>query len=148
MSTPRAHLMAAFAPWAIRTPSPIPRAEPTTPTMAASPSTEPRTWPREAPRARSSASSRARWPMSIEKVLMMMKAPTNRATPAKTSRKVVKKPRPCWTAASLSASTSAPVTASAEGGRTSAMESRRVDWVTPCSAVTVIEGTVPSGAKS
>ena len=34
------------------------------------------------------------------------------------------------------------------GGSTSAMASRSVDWVTPCSAVTVIEGTVPSGAKS
>ena len=105
MSTPSAHLIAALAPWAISTPSAIPRAEPTTPTMAASPSTELSTWPREAPSARSRASSRARCPMSIEKVLTMMNAPTNRATPAKTRRKVVKKPRPCWTASSLSAST-------------------------------------------
>ena len=40
MSTPSAHLMPAFAPWAISTPSAIPRAEPNTPTMAASPSTD------------------------------------------------------------------------------------------------------------
>ena len=146
MSTPSAHLMPAFAAWAMSTPKPIPSADPNAPTMAASLSTELRTWPREAPSARKRASSRARCPMSIENVLTMMNAPTKRATPAKTRRNVVKKPRPCWTASSLSASTSSPVTASAEAGSTSAMESRSADWVTPCSAVTVIEGTMPSGA--
>ncbi len=124
MSTPIRPLRAALAPWATATPSRMPSPDPTTPTMAASPSTLRSTWPREAPRARSSASSRERWPMSIEKVFTMMKAPTNRATPAKASKMVVKKLTPSWMADAFSAWMSAPVTASAPAGSTAATASR------------------------
>ena len=52
----------------------------------ASPSTEPSTWRREAPTVRSIESSRVRWAIVIEKLLKIMNAPTNSATPANTSR--------------------------------------------------------------
>ena len=52
-----------------------------------------RTWRREAPSVRSSANSRMRWAIVIEKVLKMMKAPTNSEIPAKTSSAVLRKPR-------------------------------------------------------
>ena len=58
--------------------------------MAASTSTERNTWRRLAPTMRSRASSRVRWPTMIEKVLKMVKPPTNRAMKAKTSRAVEK----------------------------------------------------------
>ena len=54
---------------------------------AASPSltTARQTWRRDAPSVRSSANSRMRWATVIEKVLKMMKAPTNSAMPANAS---------------------------------------------------------------
>ena len=55
--------------------------------------TEARIWPREAPRVRSIANSRTRWATVIEKVLKIRKAPTNSATPAKTSRAICRKLR-------------------------------------------------------
>jgi hypothetical protein len=78
----------------------------------------------------------------------MMKDPTNRAMPAKTSRKVVKNPSPAARVASVSSARVAPVTASAVGGSTAATPARRAFWVTPRSAVIEKEETVPSGANA
>ena len=58
--------------------------------MAASISTERKTWRRLAPTIRSRASSRVRWPTMIEKVLKMVKPPTNREMKAKTNSAVEK----------------------------------------------------------
>ena len=71
----------------------MPAAEATSPTTTASASTEAMRWERLAPSARSRPSSRVRWATRIEKVLKMMKAPTSRATAAKSIRAVVRKPR-------------------------------------------------------
>ncbi len=57
--------------------------------MVASPSTDAFTWRRLAPMARIRASSLVRWPTRMLKVLKIRNAPTNSATPAKTSRKVL-----------------------------------------------------------
>ena len=54
--------------------------------MAASASTERNTWRRLAPTIRRSANSRVRCPTVIEKVLKMVKPPTNRAMRAKITR--------------------------------------------------------------
>ena len=59
----------------------------------ASSTTEHRIWRREAPSVRSIANSRVRWATVIENVLKIRNAATNRATPAKTSSAVFRKPR-------------------------------------------------------
>ena len=64
-----------------------------TPTMAASPSTERNTWRRLAPTTRSRASSRVRCPTVMEKVLKIVKAPTNSEMKANTSKAVEKNER-------------------------------------------------------
>ena len=81
-------------PRAMRNPKPRPIADATNPTMAASPRTERRTCRGLAPIARSSASSRVRCAIRIENVLKMVNAPTKIATPANTSRAMLKKERP------------------------------------------------------
>jgi hypothetical protein len=50
-----------------------------------------------------------RWATSIEKVLRMMKEPTNSATPAKTSRKTLMNDRPSSSAAVWSSACCAAV---------------------------------------
>ncbi len=140
--------MAALAPPAISIPRPMPNADPTRPITIASESTVRMTCARVAPIARSRASSRARCPTSIENVLTMMKEPTKSATPAKTSRKVVKNDNPVWIEVSVSSSTVAPVTASNSPGSAAATAERRVPWETPAAAVTDREVTVPSGANA
>ena len=85
--------------------------DPTRPTTSASIITERVIWPRLAPIARSRASSRPRWATRIEKVLTMMKEPTSRAMPAKTSRKVVMKPSASCTCVAVRSATAAPVSA-------------------------------------
>ena len=77
-------------PMAASTPKPTPISDDTAPTTAASASTERNSWRRLAPTTRRRASSRVRWPTMIEKVLKMVKAPTNKAIKAKTSRAVEK----------------------------------------------------------
>lgn len=74
---------------AVRKPRPRPTAEATTPTRAASPVTSRASWARLVPRQRSNASSRRRWATRSEKALTMMKMPTTRAMPIRTSRVVV-----------------------------------------------------------
>nr|BFE71116.1 hypothetical protein GCM10020092_044170 [Actinoplanes digitatis] len=94
-------------------PTPTPAARPSTaatsPITTASTSTEPMTWRRLAPIARISASSRVRCATMIEKVLRIRKTPTNRATPAKPSRMLLKKPSPSWMPAALSLASCSPV---------------------------------------
>jgi len=73
---------------------------------------EPNTCPGEAPIARSSANSRIRCCTDIAKVLEMMKAPTNREMPAKTSMNVCTKPSVSLMSAVASARMSVPPTVS------------------------------------
>ena len=84
-------LRSSSSPTAASTPSPRPTSEASTPRMRASSSTERKSWRRLAPTMRSRASSRVRWPTMIEKVLKMVKPPTNREMKAKISRAVEKK---------------------------------------------------------
>ena len=107
-----------FEPAATTTPPPTPMAEATKPTMSASASTDRVTCFRLAPRARRSASSRSRWATMIVKVLKMMNEPTNRATAAKASRKVLKKPSASLTSPAAWAAATSLVTASRPCGRT------------------------------
>ncbi len=86
-------LNTAWIPFAKATPPARPASDPTSPISAASAITEPRIWPLEAPRVRSIANSRTRWATVIEKVLKIRNAPTNSATPAKTSRAICRKLR-------------------------------------------------------
>ncbi len=90
-------------------PSTIPRAPPSRPSRNASPTTDHVIWRLLAPIARSSASSRVRRATSIEKVLRMMKVPTNRAMNAKTSRKVLMNPSAVLSCSAASSWSSCPV---------------------------------------
>ena len=83
--------------------------EATKPMTVASPSTEPSTWRREAPTVRSIESSRVRCAIVIEKLLKIMNAPTNRATPANTSSSVCRKLSPCFVSCASFCACSAPV---------------------------------------
>ncbi|WSG36129.1 hypothetical protein OHA72_32530 [Dactylosporangium sp. NBC_01737] len=78
---------------ASRAPAPVPAArpaaEPASPTIAASARTAAASCRRPAPITRSSASSRVRWATRIENVLRIRNAPTNRATQAKPSSRVL-----------------------------------------------------------
>ena len=74
-------------PTAPSTPSPRPTSEATRPTRAASSRTERNTWRRLAPTIRSRASSLVRWPTRMEKVLKMVKPPTNREMKANTNKR-------------------------------------------------------------
>jgi hypothetical protein len=81
---------------------------------------------------------------SIENVLKMMKAPTNSAIVAKTSRKVLKKPSPCLTSLDCSLASACPVMAWVLAGSTAATRLRRSVSLTPLSAATVISVNLPS----
>ena len=120
--------------------TPIPAASPIAdarpPTTTASISTERVTWPLLAPSARIRASSRVRCATRIENVLKMMKAPTNSATAAKTSRKVFRKPRPSWMSLACSSASWVPVIASVPAGIAAATRSRSSSCPTPSRAAT------------
>ena len=109
------------------------------PPPTASRRTDRLTWRRDAPSARSSASSRLRWATRIEKVLMMRKIPTTRATPAKTSRNVVMKPRTSSRPSLLTSTISSPVRTCSPSGTTAVTASASSVWATPSAARSVIE---------
>jgi hypothetical protein len=129
-STPTA-LNSARRPGAMAIPSASPSSEPTTPSASPSPITERMTCPREAPSVRSSANSRIRWVTVIEKVLKMMKAPTNSEMPAKASSAVVRKLRPSWMSPAWFLASSWPVRTTTERPRSCLSESRSASGVTP-----------------
>ncbi len=81
----------AWMPRAMPTPTASPMIDASRPMTSASPTTFRSTWPRVAPRVRTMPNSRTRWATVMEKVLKMMKAPTNSATPAKVSSAGVRK---------------------------------------------------------
>ena len=68
------------SPGASAKPASRPRSAPPKPSIAPSATTDRTTWPRVAPSVRSRPNSRVRCATVIEKVLKMMKAPTNSAT--------------------------------------------------------------------
>ena len=107
----------AFRPIATPIPAATPAAEATTPMTTDSPTAERTTWPRLAPSARSIAICRERWATVIEKVLLMMKAPTNIATNANTSMKMPNAPKDSSKAFSASATSSSPVMTSTPSGK-------------------------------
>ena len=123
--TPAA-LNRANSPWARARPTSSPTTEATAPITNDSTRIERRTCLREAPSVRSVANSRVRWAMVIESELAITKLPTNSATPANTSRKVLRKVRKpviddeswlaCW----------APVRTWVSEGRTGRI------WATSC----------------
>ncbi len=126
------------SPMAASTPRPRPISDDTSPTISASPRTERNTWRRLAPTMRSSASSRVRWPTMMEKVLRMVKPPTNSAMKAKTSNAVLRKPRAWPMALVASLTTVWPVTTSALCGRTRAMARSTVALSAPGWATTLM----------
>jgi len=117
-------------------PSTAPAAAPAMPTAAASASTEPNTWPRLAPRARSRASCRDRWPIRMEKVFQITKAPTNIATPANAAKNVVSTPSWLFSWRAAVAAALAAVTACTPAGRTRATSARSCSGLTPGTAFT------------
>ena len=126
----------------------MPTSEAPTPSRSASKRTDRKTWRRLAPTIRRSASSRVRCPTVIEKVLKIVKPPTNSEMRAKTSSAVEKKPSDWFMALDCSAATVCPVTTSTPAGSTAAI---------PCStAVLFASGVVmtsmvlrwPSSPKS
>ncbi len=88
-----AALNSANSPWARPRPASRPTTEATNPTASDSIRIERSTCRREAPSVRRVANSRVRWAIVIESELAITKLPTNRATPAKTSRNVFRKER-------------------------------------------------------
>src|SRR5581483_9246864 len=83
--------------------------EAASPTRTASPSTAANTWRRLAPTMRSSASSRVRCPTVIEKVLKIVKAPTNSEIRANTNSTVDRKESALLTALESSPATVCPL---------------------------------------
>ena len=131
-------------PTARPTPASRPSADDTIPTTSASKTIPPSTWRRVAPTARSSAVSRRRWATRTLKVFQMTNEPTSRETAAKTSRMLVKMPRPSRIAAELWSATSAPVSASTPSGSRWAIASRSSVGVTDGSPTTSIWSTSPT----
>ena len=93
-------------------PATIPRIEASIPSTIASVKTVARTCRDDAPSVRNMPNSRVRWATVIENVLKIRKAPTKTEIPAKTSRNVVRKPKPSLMSADCWAASSAPVFAS------------------------------------
>ena len=137
-------LRAPLSRIAIPMPASTPSSEDTTPITVASTMTEVITCRPLAPSARNSASSRVRWATMIANVLKMMKAPTNRATNAKTRKAVRRKPRPVLTWSCASEVTVAAVTASTPFGSTSPIRRCSSTPETPASATTDTESSSPS----
>ena len=77
----------SLRPIASPRPANSPITEASRPITSASTITEPSTWRRDAPTVRSVANSRVRCATVIDSVLKITNAPTNRAMPAKVSRK-------------------------------------------------------------
>ena len=77
----------SFRPTARPRPANSPITDASRPMTSASTITEPSTWRRDAPIVRSVANSRVRCATVIDNVLKITNAPTNRAMPAKVSRK-------------------------------------------------------------
>ena len=107
-----------------------------------------RTWRAVAPSVRRVASSRARWATVIESVFAMTNAPTNRAMPAKASRKSrnvsstpfesLKSACACWP----------PVRTRVCGGSTERICASSAPVATPCRAATSIWSSSPRSPKS
>ena len=125
-----------WMPMASRKPQPRPTVDPNRPTTNASKSTDRVTWRRPAPSARSMASSRLRWATRIENVLMMRNEPTNRAMPAKTSRKMLMKLSALLMPVADSFATALPVTASNPVGSLACTAAARSSALVPSFAVT------------
>ncbi len=123
-------------PTASTNPTPMPMADPMSPTTAASASTDRATWRRLAPMARRSASSRLRWATRIEKVLTMRNAPTVRATPAKTRRNVVTNDRASSIRVDARSEVASPVTARNPSGSIPFTDASSSSWLVPGAAVT------------
>ena len=119
----------AWIPWATPTPASRPSPEARPPMTSASTATLRRTCLALAPMARSSASSRVRCATRITKVLLMMNAPTSRATPANTFMKTAKKSASSLLRLAFSASSAVPVTTSrpSAAGRAEPGPDRRGD---------------------
>ena len=131
-------LSRALSPSAATTPSPRPTVDATSPVSAASPSTEPNTCRRPAPTRRSSASSRVRWPTVIDRVLKIVKAPTNRAMAAKMSSAVEMNDSALSTAVESWLATVCPLTTSTPAGSCLAMARCSVTLSAPGRARTLI----------
>ncbi len=134
----------AFRPFAITKPKARPSSAPSTPTSNASSTTEVRIWPREAPSVRNMPNSVVRCATVIEKVLKMRKAPTKRATKAKTSSAVRRKPRLSRILSEDRLAFSSAVSTRAEGGIASATRCLSTSGETPGSAATEIWSKRPT----
>jgi hypothetical protein len=122
-----AEVMRTLSPLATPRPKAMPRAEAAVPSTVASTMRPRSTCRRVAPTARSSAISRERWVTIIVKVFQMMKAPTNRAMPAKTVKRIPTIFSSSLMASEFSFETAAPVTASVPSGTTASSRSARAD---------------------
>ena len=114
------------------------------PSSSASLNTVASTWREEAPSVRSIPNSRVRWATVIENVLKIRNAPTNTEIPAKTSRNVVRKPKPSLMSADCWAASSAPVFASASCGRTALIRVESSSGETPLDASTSMLSSSPT----
>ena len=106
--------------------------------------TEARIWRRLAPSVRSIANSRVRWATVIEKVLKIRNAATNRATPAKISSAVFKKPMNSPTSSRCDCTFWAPVSTSTEFGSAALRLAASRSGVVPGVAATLIWSSSPS----
>jgi hypothetical protein len=101
-----------------------------------------------APTARSMANSLVRCATMILNVFWMMKAPTNTATPAMTSRIVLRKPIPSLTSTSSSSVCCSAVTISTCSGSCSEINACNSPLSTPDAAVSEMDETIPSMSKT
>ena len=145
--TPAA-LNSANSPWARARPTSSPMTEAIAPITSDSTRIERRTCLREAPSVRSVANSRVRWAMVIESELAITKLPTNSATPANTSRNVLRKSRKpvideesCWACW-------APVRTWASRGRIGLIWATSCLGLTPGLALARISSSLPTRPRS
>ncbi len=128
--------------------NPIPSATPMiaapSPITKASRTTLARIWRREAPSVRNIANSRVRWATVIEKVLKIRNAATNRATPAKISSAVFRKPVKLLMSSRWDSTFWAPVLTSRSSGSAAFRFAARCSGVTPGAAATEIWSSSPS----
>src|ERR671910_2922592 len=147
MSKPNADI-SRLRPEATPMPAARPAPDESAPMTTASMSTERFTWRPDAPIARSIAISRVLWATVIENVLLMMNAPTNTATTAKTSEIVSNSARLAAIDSWLSATSVAPVITSTSLPTAAWIAAVTSACDVPWSAVTAIASAWPGVASS
>ncbi len=128
------------------TPARIPATEARKPITSVSAITELSTWRRDAPSVRSSANSRERCATVTANVLKIRKPPTSTATPANTSRPILRKPSESVMSDADSSACSLPVRTTAEPPSEATIAALSSSGLVPPSAAATTSVTAPGSS--